>query len=467
MMLVLLGSVAWVFIACSPPPSIVSPAHIILFIGDGMQLEHEVAASRYLYGTDFGLSWHGFTEQLYVTSWDVTTYNAYAADQGKPVYDETTFDPVVGYSPDPAAGGSTPFPLYSGGSSSYFLRAATDSASSATAYATGTKTDSGNIAWQRGDPAGGQLESIAERMKDLGAAIGMVTTVPFNHATPAAFASHNVSRSNYQAIADEMIATTRPDVVVGGGHPGWCATYFSLAGLSTLQSNAGYTLVEKVDGQNGGAALLDAALNLPQGKKLFGFFGGADGDFNPPVPRDAPGSPGFDVVEENPSLEEMVEAALTVLSRNPNGFFLMAEEGDIDHANHANDYARMIGTMWGLEQAVKAAEAFVDRPGDDLDWGNTLLIVTADHANSLMRLTGSPVLGKGDLPAQVGGAPWTYPGGELTYGTTGHTNELVTLYARGAHASLFEGYTGRRYPGARIIDNTEVFAVMLEAASTP
>ncbi|MCX7031321.1 MAG: hypothetical protein NTU62_14545 [Spirochaetes bacterium] len=123
--------------------------------------------------------------------------------------------------------------------------------------------------------------------------------------------------------------------------------------------------------------------------------------------------------------------------------------------------------MWGLEQAVKTAEAFVDQPGDDLDWGNTLLIVTADHANSLMRLTGSPVLGKGDLPAQVGGTPWTYPGGEVVYGTTGHTNELVTLYARGSRAFLFEGYAGSRYPGTRIVDNTEVFAVMLEAAGTP
>lgn len=123
--------------------------------------------------------------QLYVTSWDVTTYNAYAADRGRAPYREAHFDPVVGYDPDPTSGGSAPFPVYAGGRSGYFLRAATDSASSATAYATGAKTDSGNIAWQRGDPPGGQLQSIVERMQgSLGASIGVITTVAFKHATP-------------------------------------------------------------------------------------------------------------------------------------------------------------------------------------------------------------------------------------------------------------------------------------------
>jgi hypothetical protein len=65
---------------------------------------------------------------------------------------------------------------------------------------------------------------------------------------------------------------------------------------------------------------------------------------------------------------------------------------------------------------------------------------------------------------QVGGSSWSYPGGEVTYDTTGHTNELVTLYARGSNALLFEDHVGLRYPGTRIIDNTEVNAVLRSAA---
>jgi alkaline phosphatase len=455
----------FLFSACSLFLPAGSTPNIILFIGDGMQLEHEIAASRYLYGTDNGLSWHAFPEQLYVASWDVTTYDAYAACLGTAPYRESSFDPVVGYDPSPTSGGKAPYPSFLGGSASYFLRAATDSASSATAYATGMKTDTGNIAWERGDPLCGRLRSIAKDFKQYrSASIGAITTVPFNHATPAAFISHNTSRANYAAIADEMIMTTRPDVLVGGGHPDWCSTYFSAGSLASLRTNASYRLVERSTGQDGAAGIMDAALHLESGIKLFGLFGSTNGDFDPPVPHNAPGSPCFDVVEENPSLAEMVETALTVLGRNPDGFFLLAEEGDIDHANHGNDYATMIGTIWGLEEAVKAAVAFIDRPDDQLDWGNTLLIVTADHANSLMRLSDSSILGQGELPVQIAGTPWSYPDGEVTYGSADHTNELVTLYAIGSNALLFEEYAGVRYPGTRIIDNTEVYSVMRKAA---
>lgn len=452
--------------ACTLSPPAGSTPHIILIIGDGMQLEHEIAASRYLYGTDAGLSWHGFPEQVYVTSWDVTTYNAFAADRGAASYTESSYNPVIGYDPDPTAGGSAPYPTFLGGSSAYFLRSATDSAASATAYATGLKTDNGNIAWKRNDPPAGQLKSLPEELcRRWGYAFGVVTTVPFNHATPAAFASHNISRTNYSSIADEMIMTTRPQVIVGGGHPGWSPTYFSMASLTALRSDTDYQLFERAPGHNGGTELLEGATNLPSGGRLFGLYGSSNGDFDPPVPHDT-GLPGFDVTEENPSLAEMIESALTVLSRNSDGFFLLAEEGDIDHANHANDYAMMIGTMWGLEEAVMATVAYIDRPDDNLDWTNTLLIVTADHANSLMRLTGTP-LGMGDLPAQTTSTPPTYPGGEVNYSTTGHTNELVTLSAKGSNAHLLDDYAGVRYPGTRLIDNTEVYAVMRRAAGLP
>jgi alkaline phosphatase len=450
-------------VGCTLPGDPEAP-HIILFIGDGMQLEHEIAASRYRYGSDHSLAWNGFPYQAYVSTWDVDTYNAYAADRSLPSFDEAAFDPVVGY--DPVAGGPAPFPVSALGSDAYFLRKAADSASSATAYATGRKTDTGNISWIRSDPAGGGLQTIAERVRALrGASIGVVTTVPFNHATPAAFVAHNVSRSNYAAIADEIIGVTRPEVVIGAGHPSWNTSYFTSTALADLRADAGYTLVERQAGVDGRSALISAADGLPVGKKLFGLFGTSTGDMDHPVPRDSPGTPGVDRAVEDPTLADMVEAALTVLARDADGFFLMAEQGDIDHANHANDFARMIGTVWGLEDGVNAAVAFVDRPGDGLDWNNTLLIVTADHANSLLRLTGAPVLGLGDLPAQVWtGTAWSYPGGELTYGSTGHTNELVTLYARGAGAQRVVQYAGMRYPGTSIIDNIEVYSVLRAAA---
>jgi alkaline phosphatase len=71
----------------------------------------------------------------------------------------------------------------------------------------------------------------------------------------------------------------------------------------------------------------------------------------------------------------------------------------------------------------------------------------------------------GDLPAQTGA---TYPDGEVTYGSTEHTNELVMLYAQGAfQVSDFKKNEGRWYPCTRIIDNTQLYHIMAEAAGAP
>lgn len=444
----------------SPPANPPPVKHIILFIGDGMQLENEIAASRYLFGTDAGLAWHAFPCQAYVTTWDVSSYNVYAGDRGAPAYDEATFDPLVGY--DPASGGAAPYPLDTSGIPAYLGRAATDSASAATAYAAGTKTDSGNISWRRNDPPAGALETIAEKMRtQKSAAFGVVTTVPVSHATPAAFVSHNVYRNNYSAIGDEIIGVTQPEVVIGGGHPTWNGGYVNATQLDALRASAVYTLAERTSGQDGGVNLLYAAATLDPGRKLFGLFGGGGGNFEPPLPRDHPGAPGFLVEGENPSLAEATSAALMTLDRNPNGFFLMVEGGDIDWANHANDFAGMIGTVWALHEAVAEAVDYIAQPGDNLDWTNTLLIVTADHATGGLRLNPAVTLGPGDLPAQAGSS---YPDGDVAYNTGGHTNEPVTLYATGSRLDLFASYVGLRYPGTILLDNTEVYQVMLAAA---
>lgn len=468
--------------------------HIILFIGDGMHLEHEIAASQYLYGEPMKLVWH--TSSFYhlpCTTWDVTTYNQFAARQGRPLYSRDSFDPFLGYNPD--LGGRWPFPLDPSGQTGYFLTPlplrpgsksskipATDSASAATAVATGRKTAAGNISWLPGDPSNGQLKTLAELMREqLGASIGVVSTVPFSHATPAAHVSHNVYRGNYQLISEEIIRVTRPEVVIGGGYPGPSGTnkftFISEEAYRDLKNGTitDYVFVEREPGKNGSQALLRAAeTSVRSNKKLFGLFGGPGGNFEPPLPVDNPGHPQIRrQTTENPLLREAVTAALKVLSADPDGFFVMFEQGDIDWANHENNYPWMIGTVWDLNEAVKAAISYVDRPGDDLDWSNTLLVVTADHANSFMRLkrdkNGNPLLGKGMLPqgkpAQLG-RPGEYD--LVTYATTDHTNELVMVYVygQGSGWSYVSRYQGKWYPGTQIIDNTQLYQAFADALKT-
>lgn len=469
--------------AGSPPRPAAPPArtaNVILVIGDGMSRAMEIAASRFLSGRDDALAWHGpeFEYQGFASTWDVTTYDRHAEALGLPPYSPTSFLANVGY--DVARGGDAPWPLSRLGQDRYFLAElplrggeprspATDSASAATALATGVKTDHGNVAWAPGDPAGGALVTIAQRARErLGAAIGVVTTVPFSHATPVAFVAHSTSRDAYVEIAREIVTGTKPDVVIGGGHPYVYRREYSDAPEQWMaleeyaalkEPGSGWVLVER-SGEDGGRALLRAASQVRPGQRLFGLFGGRDGSFEAAVPaKDGSGAVRIGNAE-NPSLADAATAALTVLARDPDGFFLMVEQGDIDWASHAGDYAWMVGAVWDLDQAVRAIAAFVDRPGDAVTWDNTLVIVTADHANGHLRL--GPSRGKGVLPAPGDGA-YTW-GDPATNAPSGHTNELVTLAARGARAkALFSAVEGRWYPRTRIVDNTQIHEVMVRA----
>jgi len=210
------------------------------------------------------------------------------------------------------------------------------------------------------------------------------------------------------------------------------------------------------------------------GKKLFGLYGmEGGGNFESLEPMDLPGTPLVtQPTRENPTFTEATLAALKVLSQDPDGFFLMAEQGDIDWANHANDFQRMVGTTKDLHDGVQAVIDFVNQPDDEIDWDNTLLIVTADHSNSYMR--NKEVMAAGDLPQQdgigscgYGGPACSYPNADVTYGSTGHTNELVRLYAMGTGTMKFHKYEGKWYRGTRILDNTQLFHMMMEAAGEP
>lgn len=502
---VLLSAVAlFIGAGCRKPAAGPAFKHVILFIGDGMSVESEIAASRYLFGRDRALAWHSLPGQSYVATWDVTAYNLNARNAGRAAYSASAFAPSLGY--DVRREGSRPYPDEgSRGAAEPVLAPSTDSASAATALATGIKTDSGNVSWRSGDRPGGALPTIAEDFRAARkGAIGVVSTVPFSHATPAAFVSHNTSRGHYYTgyrgyadigIADEIILQVKPDVVIGAGHPlldnpsfDTKKGYISEGLYRALQTSKEYILAERKTGADGGRTLNEAADQARvQGKKLFGLFGGPDENFVHPVPENSPGSPRFrSESSEDPTLKDATLAALRVLARNPNGFFLMVEQGDVDWANHDNDFRRMIATMADLDAAVRAAVAFVDQPGDDIDWTNTVLVVTADHATGGLRLNPSKPLGAGALPRQFARpkqgpksgteeaeavpraksaapkSPFIYPDGEVSYSTIGHTNELVTLAVFGPAARLFLVSQGSWYPGP-IIDNTQVNAAMREA----
>ena len=72
-----------------------------------------------------------------------------------------------------------------------------------------------------------------------------------------------------------------------------------------------------------------------------------------------------------------MNAALKVLSKNPNGFFLMLEAGLVDKYTHPLDWERAIYDTIMFDKVVGAGAGLLRRQSD------TLLIVTGDHTHAL------------------------------------------------------------------------------------
>jgi alkaline phosphatase len=264
----------------------------------------------------------------------------------------------------------------------------TDSAAAATVMATGVYTYNGNIGVDRGEQP---VETVLERAAARGWATGVVTTTSLPHATPGAFTAHVDSRSEVEAIAAQQAQVTRPDVMLGGG-----AQYF--AGLEADLDAAGYLRVSD-------AAGLAAAVGSAD--RVFGVFAPDQMTY---VAERAPDS-------TEPELAEMATAALTVLDRDPDGFFLMIEGGRIDHAGHSNHLVHTIHETLAFDEAVAAVTGWARARG------NTTVIVTADHECGGLALV---------TPAPAG----VYP--EVSWRWDTHTNARVAAFGEGPGTAVLD-----------------------------
>jgi alkaline phosphatase len=95
--------------------------------------------------------------------------------------------------------------------------------------------------------------------------------------------------------------------------------------------------------------------------------------------------------EDEPSLAEMTKAAISLLNRNGNGFFLVVEGGRIDHAHHSGNAYRALSDTVAFAEAIEAADALTSEQ-------DTLILVTADHSHTMGFVgypqRGNPILGK-------------------------------------------------------------------------
>nr|XP_020751682.1 intestinal-type alkaline phosphatase-like [Odocoileus virginianus texanus] len=270
-----------------------------------------------------------------------------------------------------------------------------DSAGTTTAYLCGVKTrmkvigvSAAALFNQCNTTRGNEVTSVMNRAKKAGKSVGVVTTTRVQDASPAGAYAHTVNRDWFsdadlpadaqtygcQDIATQLIYNMDIDVILGGGRK-----YMFPEGTPDPEypddaSENGVrkdkrNLVQEWQAKHQGAqyvwnrtALLQASTDFSV-THLMGLF--------------QPGEMAYDIFRDHttdPSLEEMTEAAVRVLSRNPRGFFLFVEGGRIDHGHHANIAYRALTETIMFDNAIAKASQLTSE-------ADTLTLVTADHSH--------------------------------------------------------------------------------------
>lgn len=310
----------------------------------------------------------------------------------------------------------------------------TDSSAAGTAISTGEKTNNGYLGV---DPEGAPLRSMTYDLKDEGYKIGIISSVPVNHATPGSFYGNNGNRESYYSITQDIPASGFEYFASAGFIEYFGADGKSESSADWLEENGYDVCFGKAEFEQ--SCKTNERIILCQ-------------EYNKDVE-----AKNYDSTGEKPeseiSLAEMVEYGIGFLGTEK-PFFIMCEGGEIDWTSHGNKTFPTIYTTIAFSDAVSAAFEFYQQHPDE-----TLIVVTADHA------TGGISLGSnGEYHTHFDELEksWNENGNSndldekenrtlndrahIGWTTNGHTGEAVPVYAIGVGAERFGGR----------IDNTDI-----------
>jgi len=279
---------------------------------------------------------------------------------------------------------------------SSFDRYVTDSAPGATSISSGVKTNNRYVGV---DHTGAKLKLIPEYLIEKKIKSGLVTAGDVTDATPADFYAHRAARDSSAAIFVDL-ANSPIQLLMGSGNGSYNADI-----RKKLEDNQ-YHIVSSIDSVTGNT---DQKWLVMEEKAALSMLDGR-GDW----------------------LQRAFTKTLNILSRNSQGFFMMAEGAQIDHGGHSNNLPYLVTEVLDFDELAGKAMQFADsNPG-------TLVIITADHE------TGGLALHDGDYKKGMVSAQFT---------TNGHTGIPVPVFAYGPQSQLFCG----------VYENTEIFYKILQA----
>ncbi len=235
----------------------------------------------------------------------------------------------------------------------------TDSAASATAYATGKKTHNGAIGVDVDDKP---LENLPEKLAKAGIVSGVVTTDNLDGATPSSFFAHQPDRHLSAEIWADLPASK--------------LTFFA-AGSAEAFEDQSYETCDAI--QKKFTVVNDLSDARVAKSRRLGYL--------PPKAETAS-------VNDNrgdflPATTAFAIDYLASKAPKGKGFFLMVEGARIDKSAHNNDYPAMVREVLDFDKAVEAAIRFAEKDG------RTLVIISADHETGALSLRdGDPAEGK-------------------------------------------------------------------------
>lgn len=235
----------------------------------------------------------------------------------------------------------------------------TDSAAGGTALATGHKTQNGMVGVDKDSVA---VQSVAAELFRKGWGVGLVTTGSPDDATPAAFYAHQDNRGKSYEIGREA-AMSGYQFIAGSNWRGLKDKNGKPNDLEQLFAENNVTTVRGIDKLKGVTTERVVLLNTD-------------------TVRSSTVGYTVDSIPGVLNLVDMTKACLAHLEKtSPDHFFMMVENGDIDHSAHSNDGGSVVREVLRLQEAIQVAYDFYKQHPDE-----TLIVITADHNTGGMAL---------------------------------------------------------------------------------